>query len=286
MNMQYKEYSPEVLKKLQNTQLGILKDFISVCEKHNLRYFVQGGTLIGVIRHKGFIPWDDDVDVNMPREDYNKFLSIIEEEMGDTYKILTPLVDNNYACNVTHLQKKGTKFVPYVSKDMKCDLCIDIDIFPMDKVPADRKKAQRQLKRTWFLSKLLFLCGTGEPIIPLNGVAKVIAAMICKMAHMGLKMLHISPRMVYQALQKESTRYNDTDSTVWNTFEDACASKTYLYEHEMFPTEKMPFEGVMVDVPKGYDAYLTRAFGDYMQLPPVEKRVNHCPYILEFGDEA
>lgn len=141
-NVEYKEYEPEVLKKLQKVQTEILEDYIKVCEKYNLTYFMLGGTGIGVVRHQGFIPWDDDIDVAMPREDYDRFMEVMESELGDKYKILTPLVDKNYACNVTHLQKKGTKFVPYTSRKMKCDLCIDIDIFPLDHMPDDPKKGK------------------------------------------------------------------------------------------------------------------------------------------------
>ena len=109
-NMQYQEYEPKTLKRIQKVQLEILEAFINVCEKYDLSYFMLGGTGIGVVRHQGFIPWDDDIDVAMPRTDYDKFLSVVDKEIGEKYKIMTPLIDKNYACNVTHLQKKGTKY--------------------------------------------------------------------------------------------------------------------------------------------------------------------------------
>ena len=86
----YKEYDPEVLKKLQKVQTGILKDFALICEEHGLSYFLLGGSGIGVVRHQGFIPWDDDIDVAMPRKDYDILLDAIEKEMGDKYKIFIP----------------------------------------------------------------------------------------------------------------------------------------------------------------------------------------------------
>lgn len=284
-NVQYKEYEPSVLKRVQDTQLEILEDFIKVCEKYNLVYFMLGGTGIGVVRHQGFIPWDDDIDVAMPRGDYEKFMKVMDQEMGDRYKILTPLVDKNYACNVTHLQKKGTKFVPYVSRKMKCDLCIDIDIFPLDHMPDDPAKRRRQLKRTWILNKLIFLCGSPEPIIPLNGIKKQVARIICAFTHYILKIFHVSPRFLYKCLLREAKRYNNQKTKYINAFEVTMSDRAYISQKELFPMKKMPFEHLVVNMPNDYDTYLRRLFGNYMQLPPVEKRVNHCPYVLDFGDE-
>lgn len=285
MDMEYKQYEPEVLKKLQQTQLGILKDFISLCEKYDLTYIMLGGTGIGVVRHQGFIPWDDDIDVAMPRKDYDVFLAMLEKEMGDKYHIQTPLTDPDYCCNVTHMQKKGTRFVPYVSRNMGCDLCISIDIFPMDNMPDDEKARRAQLKKTWILNKLIFLCGTGEPIIPLTGVKKKAAAVICRMIHMILKVLHVKPAFLYKMLVKEATRYNDQPSEYINAFEVTMSHKAYISRTELYPLRKMKYEGIEVTMPNKYDRYLRRLFGDYMTMPPEEKRVNHCPYILDFGEE-
>ena len=283
-DISYRQYDPVILKRLQQTQTDILKDFIEVCNKYQLDYFMLGGTGIGVVRHQGFIPWDDDIDVAMPRKDYDKFMNIIDKEMGQKYKILTPLKDKKYACNVTHLQKKGTKFVPYVSKDMECDLCIDIDIFPLDYMPDDKKKRRRQLKKTWFLNKLIFLCGTAKPIIPLDGIEKNIAQCICAVAHWGLKIAHISPSFLYKLLVKECTRYNNQETRYMNAFEVTMSDRAYISKDELYPLVEMPFEDLMVKMPNQYDTYLRRLFGDYMKLPPEDKRINHCPYVLDFGD--
>ena len=155
MAFQYEKrtYEPEVLKRLQQTELEILKDFASVCDKYKLPYFVVYGTAIGAVRHHGFIPWDDDTDVAMLRKDYDRFLEVVDQELGDKYKILTPEIDKNYAGSVTHLQRKGTKFVPEFSKDLKCDMCIDLDIFPLDHVAMDPKKAKIQELKALFWGK-------------------------------------------------------------------------------------------------------------------------------------
>lgn len=284
MSKTYKSYEPEILKKLQKTQIEILKDFDLICNKYNLDYFMLGGSGIGAIRHHGFIPWDDDIDVAMMREHYNKFLEVIDREMGDKYKILTPLVDKRYACNVTHLQKKGTKFVPELSKNLKCDLCIDIDIFPLDNMPDDEDLRKKQLRNTWLLSKLLYLCGSGSPLIPLKGLKKIIATIACWIIHVVLKIFHVSPRWIYSLLRKEQTKYNDIQCKYLCPFEVTMAKNAFISKEEMYPLVKVPFETMEVYMPNQYDTYLTRLFGDYMQIPPEDKRVNHSPYILDFGE--
>ncbi len=281
----YKAYDPEVLKKLQKIQLEILKDFDFLCQKYDLQYFMLGGSGIGAIRHHGFIPWDDDIDVAMTRKDYDIFLSILDKEMGDKYKILTPLVDKNYACNVTHLQKKGTKFVPETSKNLKCDLCIDIDIFPLDNMPNDLKLRKKQLRKTWVLNKLIFLCGTGHPIVPWKGLKKKIAEIVCMLIHLILKVFHISPQWLYKLLQREQKKYNNEDCNLMCPFEVTMASRAYISKDELYPLVKVPFESQTVYMPNQYDKYLRRLFGDYMKLPPEDQRVNHCPHILDFGED-
>lgn len=284
MGKTYKSYDPEILKKLQNTQLTILEDFIKVCSKYNLDYFMLGGSGIGAIRHHGFIPWDDDIDVAMTREHYDIFLRVMSEEIGDKYKLLTPLIDKRYACNVTKLQKRGTKFVPELSKNLKCDLCIDIDIFPMDNIPDDLKLRKAQLRNTWILSKLLYLRGTGSPIIPLTGMKKKIATILCHLIHMVLVLFRVSPRWIYKQLQKEQKKYNNIECQYKCPLEVTMAKRAYISQDEMYPLIKVPFENLEVNMPHEYDTYLRRLFGDYMTMPPVEKRVNHCPYILDFGE--
>ena len=81
-------YEPDVLKHLQQVEMGIVKDFIRICEENKLTYFAYAGTGIGALRHKGYIPWDDDIDISMPRKDYDEFLRIVQEEMGDKYYVL------------------------------------------------------------------------------------------------------------------------------------------------------------------------------------------------------
>lgn len=106
----YQAYDPEVLKRVQETELEILKDFIDLCDRHDIDYFGVGGTAIGAVRHQGFIPWDDDIDIGFLRKDYDRFLALAKEELSDKYEVLNAIEDQNYPLPTTRLVKKGTVF--------------------------------------------------------------------------------------------------------------------------------------------------------------------------------
>lgn len=120
----FRMYDPETLKSVQKAEAGILKDFDRVCEKYGIHYFLDGGTLLGAVRHQGFIPWDDDLDVGMTRENYERFKQIMPQELGADYVLTTPATHEGYCSAVIKLMKKGTKFVPQFSVEMKCWLGI------------------------------------------------------------------------------------------------------------------------------------------------------------------
>lgn len=282
-----REYSPEILEKLHKIQLRILEDFINVCEKYNLTYFAVYGTAIGAVRHHGFIPWDDDIDVGMLREDYDRFFEIFEKELGDKYYLLTPETDGRYACTVTHLQRKGTRFVSEMSQDLKCEQCIFMDIFPFDYVAEEKKEQILQGRNTNFWGKMLFLSGTAYPLIPYDGIKKEIASLICKIIHYILKGVRIKPRWLYKQYIKAARKYNNSEkkSQYVTSFEYVGCLKDKVKKEALFPIKKLPFENLIINVPANNHEFLTKVYGDYMQLPPVDKRVNHMPLEIEFGED-
>lgn len=281
-----KRYKPEVLKKLHTVQLKMLKDFSEVCDKYEIPYFVVYGTAIGAVRHHGFIPWDDDIDVAMLREDYNKFFEIFENEMGDEYKLLTPQIDGRYACTVTHIQRKGTRFVSEMSKDLKCEQCIFMDIFPFDKVANDDRKASSQGKMANFFGKMLFLSGTANPVIKYGGMKKRIAQLACSTIHIVLKICHITPRILYKRYLSVATAYNNDKACEYVTsFEYTGCLKDKVKAKELFPVKKVVFEDLIVNIPANNDELLKKIYGDYMKMPPEAERVNHMPLIIQFEGE-
>ena len=281
------KYQTDVLKKLHSVQIKILRDFINVCQKYNLSYFVVYGTAIGAVRHQGFIPWDDDIDVAMLREDYDKFCEVFQKELGEEYNLLTPEIDGRYACTVTHIQRKGTKFISEASQDLKCDLGIFMDVFPLDYVAREKKAAKRQARWTNIYGRLLFLSGTAYPVIPYKGLVRMMGEVCCWILHYILKVLRISPQFLYRKYLKVATRYNNSAnrSSYVTSFEYAGGLKDKVKKTDLFPLKTVPFEDICVNIPANNHEFLSKVYGDYMRIPPKEERINHMPLIIQFEGE-
>lgn len=279
-------YDSKVLNKLHRLQIEMLKDLDKICSDNNITYFAGYGTALGAERHHGFIPWDDDMDVCMLREDYDKFLKVMEKNPNNKYKMMTPLLDKNYACCVPKFQRKGTKFVSYLSKKLNCDQCIFIDVFPFDSVAPNEKEMNKQHLITLFYDRLIYLCGSAYPVIPYSGKKHGIAAGICWVVHYGLKLLHISPDYLYSRYEKHCTKYNKTNNPVVTYFGEGNSLQYRINKKDMFPTKYVVYENVEIPVLHNNKEFLEKYYGDYLQLPPEEDRVNHSPFIIDFGEEG
>lgn len=276
-------YTDEQLKKLQSIELGILKDFIEICDKNDLDYFLVGGSAIGAVRHQGFIPWDDDIDVAMTRKDYDKFLKIAAEEYSDRYNIVNNEVNPDFPLMNTRWSLKGTQFVPEDFKDVKGDFGIFLDIFCQDNMPDDEKEFKKQGTRAWLWGKFLVLSGVKKPVLYMKGWKKKVMRVACYIGYYVLRVLHLKPRFFYNHAKKWMLKYEDENTKRLGYMFDPNRFTSVLNRDEIFPTREVPFEDIKVKVPNNVDKYLTRRFGDYMQLPKEEDRHIHPPYILDFG---
>lgn len=277
-------YDEDTLKKVQSVQKQILKDVQKVCEENNIDIFLLFGSALGVVRHQGFIPWDDDIDVGVFREDFIRLKNVLEKELGDKYEFLTCENNKDYACTVTHFQKKGTKFI---SKDaIKCDYVpgINIDFFVYDHLADGWLARKIQFFEAWFLGRLLFLSGKGTPFIPYEGVKGTIARSICSAVRIALKIFRIAPIKIYHRFQKVSQRYNYKETKCIASFEPPKSWLNVTSKKKMYPLKKMPFDEFEVYVPGDVHEHLKSLFGDYMKLPPKDKRVNHRPLVIDFGE--
>lgn len=281
-----KEYDDITLKKLQSVELEILKDFVDLCEKYELVYFGIAGTGIGAIRHGGFIPWDDDIDVAMPREDFEKFIQIAKKEYSDKYFVMNGEENENYPLLTTRWMMKGTEFVEETFKHLDCPLGIFLDIYPLDKIPDDEKLFRKQARKAFFYSKLLILRSIPFPILGFKGWKAMLVHAVCGSVHIVMKMLHISKKKLYKKCKEISTQYNYLEKTERIDF--LCDTTAYLNIHEVsdiYPLKKMEFDGIMLNFPNKIEKNLEAAYGDYMQLPPLEERKNHYPYRLKFKEQ-
>ena len=283
---QFKEYDDFTLKRIQEVELEILKDFMDICDRHGLDYFGIAGTGIGALRHHGFIPWDDDIDVAMPRDDFEKLLPLVEKEMGDKYLIMNAERYPNYPLMTTRMTMRGTKFKEEALKNIDAPLGIFLDLYPLDKVSDNPKEARRQARDAWFWSKILILRSIPFPMLGFSGwKAKIIHA-ICGLAHLVLSILHVPKTWIYKKAYEAETRSNHYTKT--KTLDFFCDTTPYMNLYavkDIYPLRKLPFEDVELNFPHNLHNNLTGMYGDYMQLPPEEKRKNHYPYELEFFKE-
>ena len=284
-NKVFRQYDAETLKRVQQTEKEILIKFISICEKYNLQYFVVFGTLLGTIRHQGFIPWDDDIDVSMPRKDYEKFLKVAEKECEGEYFIQTVDTDPAYHLFFAKMRRCNTKFVENSLQKADSHTGIYIDIIPYDHIPDDEKLLAKQISKTEILVRMLSVSKVKEPQIGDRGkVQNLLAKGIWYFLHYGMKILGISGSFIWKKCEEIYCQYNDVPTERSTSF-FADAQKWIIYNEEMDKFLDMPFEDIKVKVPVGYDKILRRCYGEYMELPPVEKRVNHMPVVLQFPGE-
>ncbi len=282
--MKETKYTPELLKRVQNTELGILKDFIRVADAHEIDWFLVFGSALGAVRHQGFIPWDDDIDVAILRKDYKKFLNAFKEELADQYSFTNAERTEGFSSSVNHIELKNSRFVSADGLDFGHYPGIYIDVFVYDHQAPGKIRGMVQYGKGWVLGRLLFLCGTGSPYIPLKGFAGKAAGIICRCVHRLLSIMHIKPQMIYRMMERNAQKYNHRKTRQITAFEPPKTWLNTMTKNELYPLKKIQFEDIEAYVPNRVDLHLARLFGDYMQMPPEEKRWNHRPAIIEFPD--
>ena len=190
-------YEPEVLKHLQHLEMEILKDFIKICKENDLTYFGFAGTGIGALRHQGYIPWDDDIDISMPRADYEKFLQIVQKQMGDKYYVLNKDTDETYPLATTRLCLRGTVFREEVMKDVDCNWGIFLDLYALDNAADGWLAYHWQMWTAWFWSKIVILRIMPRPYLYVRGLLAKIVTGACIATHYTMKFFHISPYILF-----------------------------------------------------------------------------------------
>ena len=291
-----KEYEPDVLQKLWNVEEGIYLEFARICDKYHLRYFCAYGTALGAIRHKGFIPWDDDMDMGMPREDYEKFIKIAPKELQGNFELLEPRLTKGYVMPFAKLTRSDTTFVESADIDRKYHSGIFIDIFPFDLVSENMEERKKAQKKCWFCARLMVLCEYPKPNLPssITGVKKALVYAACDVAHFGLKALGKTPANLQKKYIKYATEYGNThkdaylyaDFGTYNAEIDFGRPDQYFDKDTLFPAVDVPYENILVKVPHDWDRYLTDSYAKYMELPPIEQRHSHYPSKLEFSKDA
>lgn len=266
------------LRKVQLLQLEMAKEVKRICEKHQIKYFLEAGSMLGAVRHGGFIPWDDDLDIGFLREEYDKFIGIAPKELSDKFYLQNSDADDNYGLMFSKLRLKGTKFVENMSQKNEASKEIFIDLFPYNNRSDDEQQAQREAKKFRIWTHLL-LIKCGMHVWEGQGVKKFLKFLPFQMLAMFYSKDGLRKRMNELNSLHRGEECKDVylqDGTV--------AYYWYLPKDILEEFVDKNFEGELFPIPKAYDAYLTRVYGNYMQLPPEEERKTHNIIELDFGE--
>ena len=252
------------MNKAQKKQFEILCEVDKLCRKHNLKYFLTGGTLLGAIRHKGFIPWDDDVDIVMLREDYDKFKKIALKEMDKKYFYQDVDTDKYYGNMFAKIRINNTKYIEDIAVNNKSHNGIYLDIFPLDYY--NNNSLFDYKKILVYRMLLLIKCNY---IIKANTFFKKISLIILKI----MSIFYTRKRIINKInkLIKKNNQKCDKVIECNTPYFNKCLFPSKHYEDVVeYKFENKKFYGT-----KYYDEYLSYLYGDYMKLPPVEKRRSH-----------
>lgn len=261
------------LKKLQETQIEILNEIDRVCRENGLRYSLYAGSLLGAVRHKAFIPWDDDLDICMPRADYEQFLSIWDKEADKKYILLNKRVNPNYTQSFSKIRKDHTCFLQSDRERNRYHTGIFVDVFPVDRMQ-DGKIAQKK-----FICECMFYqLFTREYVPPKgNAIVRAICNLILRLTTRKIRMKLIDK------LERDITRCsNDNRKRV--VFVETPSTYTKPMPCDLLDEyEELPFGDRSYMCFKKWDEYLTLKYNNYMQLPQEEERAwKHHPIILDF----
>lgn len=268
-----KEVSKDnTIKTIQDNILPIAKDFHKYCEKEKLRYYIIGGTFLGAIRHKGFIPWDDDIDIAMPREDYERFL---KEYPQKKYFILNYKTNPEYKYYISKLCSRD-----YLIKEKTGnEVNLFIDIFPIDGMPNNKiLKKIHCLKILYHRMKLSFYYNdTIDKSKKRKGYEKVLIFLATTIPFKKL----INPSKEKKKIDKLLMKYKFEKSNYSGTIMGAYRERE-IVETRLFGKPTLyDFEDTKLYGPEKYDEYLTHMYGNYMEIPKNVDRTNHCLELID-----
>lgn len=272
-------YPQGAIERVQEVETEVLKATAEVCRQLGIEWFADSGTAIGAVRHGGFIPWDDDIDIGMRLEDYRLFCEKAPSLLPEGFGLYTHATTPNYPPLWAKVYKKGTRFMSAQMQEAGLEQGLFVDVFAFTRLDSDEHRAARQLRSMAFWQRVSYLYYTAHPKIPAGTPCKPLVKAVCMAAHVLATVL-FPPNVVERRFDK-AIESGDGEGPWVDVFYPTYGQ---FAEETLFPVRMMPFGGMDVPVPADTHAYLTTMYGDYLQLPPEEERGAYPPVVLDFGD--
>lgn len=260
---------------LRRAQLMIALEIKRICEKNDIKYFLDAGSLLGAVRHNGFIPWDDDMDIGMCKDDYERFVEVAPREMGQDYFLDNYVTNKKNPYVFSKVRLRGTTYIENIGNENYEHNEIFVDIFPYYYISDNELERKIEGIRMAILSQAI-LSKSGYKVWKGKGLIKRIKFMPIDV---------IGKLFTMQFLRKKIavlyTKHNNTQRMGIQA--GSCYGYWYFEENILRETENHKFENEVFPIPKNYDIYLKVAYGDYMKLPPESERITHMIQCLDFG---
>lgn len=256
-------------RNLQLKMLSMIKYIDKLCKKHNIEYYLIYGSALGAVRHKGFIPWDDDFDIAMTYENYLKFIDVCKKELNTKqYFLQTPETEKNYYLSFMKLRDITTTLVEEGNKNIDITYGVYIDIFPLVGVPKNKfKRKILEINRAFALSANINVIN--------NKLLYTIFKIILKC---------IGKKRILKVCTKNCIKYSCKDYDDWCSIFDGDGMEINMTTKDIMGKPKfVPFEDTKLPIPEKYHEYLTHIYGDYLKIPTPEqiKNKEHTPYIID-----
>ncbi|MBQ9131940.1 MAG: LicD family protein [Clostridia bacterium] len=265
----------ETTKKVWWIQLDLVKQLDRICKKHNLRWYPMWGTLLGVIRHKGYIPWDDDMDVVMPRADYEKLIAICQTELSNPYFLQTTLNDKQCYYMWVTLRNSNTTGNRETCLSKQQNNGIGIDIMPLDGCQ-DKPLAYK-------ISRFPVRVAT---VLANTYVNEFNTGKIAVILRKFLRLFKFNYKKAYLWAEKQNKKFKweNYNRVAFRAHADPLTKviqRDMWLKEDFATTIDMPFENITIPVPCGYDRILKQIYGDYMKFPPMDKRQGKHDMVFE-----